>query len=89
MTGKLETFYMKQQEILHMAYDQIYFNKPFTVVAGKKTLDVACCDCGLVHEVSVKVLSKNRVQLFYNVNKRKTAACRRHWGIEGGASIEK
>lgn len=68
-------------------YDQVVIDEPFTVKTGKNVLDLACCDCGLVHEVDIKIVGKH-VQLTFRVNKRKSAACRRHWGIEGGATVE-
>lgn len=68
-------------------YEQVYLNEPFPQETGKNALELACCDCGLVHNISIKVINKNMVELTFNVDKRKTAACRRHWGIEGSATV--
>jgi hypothetical protein len=67
-------------------YDQIYVDEPFIIKVGKDGLHLACCDCGLIHRVSVKIVSKAAVALTFKEDKRMTAQFRRHHGIEGNAT---
>ncbi len=66
-------------------YEQVIMGVPFTVKTGKGTLHLRCCDCGLVHVVDLKIV-KNKIQMIFRVDNRKTAAVRRHNGIEGSAT---
>ena len=68
-------------------YEQLVEGEPFVVSVGRYVLDMACCDCGLVHRVTVKILSPRRVALTYIMDSRKTAAYRRHHGIDGSATV--
>lgn len=45
-----------------------------------KGLNFACCDCALVHEMSVRIEGA-KVFVSFRRNNRKTSALRRHHGI--------
>jgi hypothetical protein len=55
-------------------YEQVYDDEWWE--AGKPTF-VACCDCGLVHEVGIR-RRKGRYELMFKRDNRRTAAHRRH-----------
>jgi hypothetical protein len=54
-------------------YEQVFDDEWF---AMPKTLDLACCDCGLVHRVRLRV-RKGRLEVCFTRDNRKTAAMRR------------
>ena len=67
-------------------YDQVISGEPFIVKTGKDVLHLCCCDCGLIHRVSIKIVGK-AVSLTFKEDKRMTAQFRRHHGIEGIATV--
>jgi hypothetical protein len=48
-----------------------------TVKRGKGVLDLACCDCGLVHTISLEIKGEEIAFKFIR-NERSTAQIRRH-----------
>lgn len=59
-------------------YDQIIEGEGFTMPA-RKSFKLACCDCGLVHEVAL-VSSKDRknIGVAMKINRRSTGQRRRY-----------
>lgn len=55
-------------------YEQLWDNEWFDY---KPPVKIACCDCGLVHEVMVR-RKNNKLQLRLVRNNRSTAVLRRH-----------
>ena len=51
-----------------------------TMVNSQKgeLLELACCDCGLVHFIKLDVTDDSRVQIAFKKNRRATAQLRRH-----------
>ncbi len=68
-------------------YDQVFFNTPFVIKTGKDSLHLCCCDCGLIHQVGVRVINNRAVELSFKEDKRRTAQFRRHHGIEGSSTV--
>lgn len=60
-------------------YEQLYDNEPFEVKSGENTLRLACCDCSLVHDISVKIPKTGRkIILTINRNNKATAKLRKN-----------
>ena len=55
-------------------YEQVWDGEWFWM---PKTLDLACCACGLVHNVKFRV-RKGRLEACFTTDNRKTAQLRRH-----------
>ena len=53
-------------------YDQVYEDIPFEIKTGKNCLDLACCDCGLVHKIGINVVKNNKIRMTFNVDSRET-----------------
>jgi hypothetical protein len=47
------------------------------VVIKGKTIGLCCCDCGLVHDIEIKV-KKGKVVMIFTRNNHKTAGMRRY-----------
>lgn len=60
-------------------YDDVQDNEPIEVKTGKNTLRLMCCDCCLVHDISVKVpKTGNKIIITVNRNNRATSQARRY-----------
>jgi len=59
---------------------QVYDGLPITVPIGR-SVSVGCCDCGLVHEVSVTGPRKRKYLVTYVRNNKTTGAVRRTTGL--------
>lgn len=57
-----------------MTYEQVYNDQWWKL---KKKFYVQCCDCGLVHEVKVRVSKRNGPQIQFNRDNRRTGQVRR------------
>lgn len=58
-----------------MKYTQVKSNEWVTPV--RKGYKMACCDCGLVHELDFRIV-KNRIQFRARRHNRSTGQLRRH-----------
>jgi hypothetical protein len=56
-----------------MSYEQVYNDEWFDL---RKTPHISCCDCGLVHEIKVRV-RKGKVEVQLNRDNRRTGQIRR------------
>ena len=58
----------------------------------KKTLSLACCDCGLVHRMTLAIAGDGKIIIIFGDDKRATAQLRRHnYGYlqQGGSGMYK
>lgn len=53
-------------------YEQIIEGIPFNLKTGKKALEIACCDCGLVHVVDIEVIDMKNIRLTFRKDERAT-----------------
>lgn len=70
-------------------YDQVYEGEPLVIFTGKRMLKLCCCDCGLVHDIDLKVLNNSKVQLKMYRNNRASAALRNNWYNETDTGSQK
>lgn len=61
-------------------YVQIYDGEWFRPVS--RGFQEQCCDCGLVHVVDFRKTKDGKIEFRARVDKRKTAAVRRHFKFE-------
>lgn len=47
-------------------------------VQREELLELACCDCGLVHFIKLGIVEDGKVMIAFKSNKRATAQLRRH-----------
>ena len=58
-------------------YQQLYGGDTIVLNPQKSPLCFACCDCGLVHDVTFAVGHRQKLTIKMRRNNRKTAAYRR------------
>lgn len=61
-------------------YEQLWNDEEFVIDQRKERLFVACCECGLVHEIKIKVKKDNKLGIIINRDDRKTKSFRRQNG---------
>ena len=59
-------------------FDQVIHNEPFTIKTGAKALELACCDCGLVHVVGISVVDPTHVRFNFCTDFARTDKRRQH-----------
>ena len=83
MTQKQYCALMVTQEgrivsVIKMKYPKLLDNKACNINPKTETLEIACCDCGLVHYIQVIVINDEEVAVAFKKNKRATAQLRRY-----------
>jgi len=64
-----------------MRYPKLGNGSAVTMNPKTDLWDVACCDCGLIHCIKVRIISDTEVTITFKERKRATAQLRRHnWG---------
>ncbi len=58
-------------------YQQLYDGDKIVLNPQKTPLCLACCDCGLVHDITFVVAHRQKLAMKLARNNRKTAAYRR------------
>lgn len=57
-------------------FEQVIEDVPFTIKAGDKGLELACCDCGLVHDIDIDIVGKY-IKFTFKIDHRATKERRR------------
>lgn len=58
-------------------YEQVYDNVSFEIKPGKNNLHLMCCDCSLIHIISIEMTKNKKIKLTLNRDNRATAQARR------------
>lgn len=68
---------MKRDEFMALEnYEQVYDGEPFIQPLGKRW-KLACCHCGLVHEVKIELADEKNVKLTVRQNAAATKRLRK------------
>lgn len=67
---------------MRSSYKQMKSGEPYVFNPQKGMLRIACCDCGLVHDVYYKVSHRQKITRQYWRNERATGQIRRYKGIK-------
>jgi uncharacterized Zn finger protein len=52
------------------------------IVKPPMSFYLACCDCGLVHDIKISILKDKKIKLVFNRDDRRTAQIRRYGKTE-------
>jgi uncharacterized Zn finger protein len=69
------------------SYPQIQDGEGFEVASGE-IMRLACCDCGLIHDVAFAIEKNGKIGVALRRNNRSTAQRRRHLGDESKALVK-
>jgi len=58
-------------------FEQIIENESFILETGRDALELACCDCSLVHSIDVEIIDNKQIRLTFKSLRKKTEV-RRH-----------
>lgn len=62
-----------------MKYEQVYDGQWWKI--DGRSLKMMCCDCNLVHDISIRVNPDNTMSMRYDVNRPATRRARKRYGV--------